>query len=392
MVGRSKTVSKPVQQQDDDLDWLYGDMGNAYLKFVHQDLQFLTPHFFYEFPTRGEFELATERNESRDFLQITRGNTASYYAVGSSAVQFDDQREIGSNRYREGYLDVLLARAVAEVVATNPDAGRVDGSEVREFGLVASHPPIHEKWRDTMRDVLSGYHRVNVNGAYIQYTIKRVRLFDELLGGMMMCSTAIVKEDGKNVITHPLKGQAVLVYDLGGYTLSTLLVNEDGIAEYGTATSATGVGMLDVIKRLNDLLTADKDLRIGAGGNLSEIALRRALIDGYAIVRGVKISIEKHILDAMRGALTAVKAEWSKRDNGFGVGTVIVTGGAGPTLAKYIGRVIEHDNIKVAADETFGGDPKLLPFADVMFSSPFTNIGGVYKVEKLARALKAKKK
>jgi hypothetical protein len=211
-------------------------------------------------------------------------------------------------------------------------------------------------YRPQITEALQGEHKFSAGPISMTVNIGKVGKYDELWGGFCLRNLEFTR--GKNgeivgKVENPLKGQRVAIIDIGGGTVSGLVINADnGLPEYGKAHSETGVGMNHAAEQLSKALKADFSDVFRHVPDIDPSILRRAMREGSIKVSGKPLDVSKQVKRAVADTLTAVDRMFKvKMDAGLGIDTVLVTGGGGGALLPQLARLTDRDDILPACDQ-----------------------------------------
>lgn len=268
-----------------------------------------------------------------DFLRIN----GLCYAVGEHAESYGvTQTERGPARYRKDYIGILAAAAIAKQYINSC-----------ELSVFASHPPGHVGWADTLTASILGYWDIEVKGRDLRFFVSYVNTFDEPTGGLM---NALLTEDGTAYANPALRGQRILVIDIGGGTTDWIVCDETGQIDYGVAHSEP-LGIDDVIGRFSNAFRARYKKLTKSANRLAPERVREALNTGVFRGGGQALDVHEEAQQARNQLVNQVLTVTRSRfGGGLNYDAMLLTGGGCGLLHEYISPELENHNIHLAAD------------------------------------------
>lgn len=334
------------------------DAGNSGTKAKSESGEVSFPSVFKEI-TKNDYEKAQLRGGSEattDYFHI--GD--AYFVIGDTAMkQGVEMRQHGRSRYEREFYSVPLGVALFRLYERN----------ARQVYLFASHAPQDVDYREQIQRASEGIHEVECAGVKHIFNVKTTRCFDEPYGGLY---NVLLTQEGTRYARTDLRRGRILVIDVGGYTLDTVIM-EDGQIDYMSETTMADRGILNIerqLKRLIDNAFRDKFARSNPP---TPARIRESIHTGILRAGGYgELDVIELVREAAAPVLNDITAAFL--DNG-GVGRlewVLLTGGGCGLMEPVIRERLGHPNVILADDS------KSIHMANVR--------GGM----KMAKAMKAK--
>lgn len=267
-----------------------------------------------------------------DFMRIND----RCYVVGESAERYGvSQHERGPARYGRDYVGILAAASLAKHYVSSC-----------EVAIFASHPPGHVDYAGGLMSSLLGSWEIEVKGRNLRFFVSYCNTFDEPSGGLM---NALLTEDGKGYANPALRGQRILVIDIGGGTTDWIETDETGQIDYGVAHTET-LGIDDIIDRFSQAFKARYKNVTKSANRLAPERIREALNTGVFRGGGDALDCHEEAEQARNTLVNLVLRETRSRyGGGFNYDAILLTGGGCGLLHQHIAPELENKNIHLAA-------------------------------------------
>jgi len=267
-----------------------------------------------------------------DFLRIN----GRCYVVGDSAERFGvSQHERGPARYGRDYVGILAAAAIARNYNTSCD-----------LAVFAAHPPGHIDYADLLMASILGVWDIEIRARSLRFTVSYVNTFDEPSGGLM---NALLTEDGTSYANPALRGQRILVIDIGGGTTDWIETDETGQIDYGVSHTEP-LGIDDILGQFARAFKARYKNATKSANRLAPERVREALNTGVFRGGGDELDCREEADQARNQLINLVLRETRSRyGGGFNYDAILLTGGGCGLLHSYIIPLLENSNIHLAA-------------------------------------------
>ncbi len=262
-------------------------------------------------------------------------------------------RKFGSDRYNELYYGTLVAAGLA----------RLYDQSMNNLLLYASHAPKDIDYRPDI--IAAARHKwvVETEGRTLTFCIDDVRCFDEPVGGI---ANVMLSDDGQRYRHPELRTGRVLVIDIGGLTVDTVIVRE-GQPDYTTAES-TMPGIIDVEERFVKLFRSQHSRALQSSNWLDPEQVRDALITGEMDAGGLGlIPCEDQVREATAQIISRIEQLFTRAGGVANFHYIVLTGGGGGLLLHRIRAALRFPEERIL-------------LADDMADIHFANTRGGFKL------------
>ena len=313
------------------------DAGNALIKAkVFTGGEIVFPHAFTELSEAQYLNIIHSYGSGgipADYMRLNN----KCYAVGEAAERAGiQQHKRGAGRYERGYVGVLAAAAIARSYANSC-----------ELSVFISHPPGDINHIDALLGAVLGRWEVEICNRRNVYQVTYANCYDEPTGGLM---NVILNDAGTAYSKHGLRGQRLLVIDIGGGTTDFIVTTETGEIDYGLARSIP-VGIIRVIDQFETSFRARYKESTKETQSLNQERVRDAIRIGEFRGGGHVLICQEEAAQARNLLVNLILREVQSRyGGGFNFDGILLTGGGAGLLWEYIADGLNNDNLHLADD------------------------------------------
>lgn len=187
------------------------------------------------------------------------------------------------------------------------------------------------EWYDDRQQIIdqfTGKHQINGN----EIIIKNILVLPQPWGSL--CTMTL--NDAGKIIAPSVANGTVGVIDIGGHTTDWIIADKFRYIEPGSGSAE--IGMIDIL----ETISADLDRDYHHKPDLAKID--HALATGYIKIRGQKVGLPDYAEPALDTAaetiLGKIIQKWGPMEGDLD--TIIITGGAAPTIGPYLTTRFPH--------------------------------------------------
>lgn len=284
------------------------------------------------------------------------------YAIGDAARRHViGERPKGAARYKDDYYGIGLAYSLAEGIRRNDVS----------VSLMASHAPIDVQYAKNLVAAAKHHWTVESEWGIFEFDVKRVRTFDEPLGGY---AHYVFNADGTDRRKNPLRDITTLVLDVGGYTVDVAAIDPNGRIDLMSLNS-TRTGVLDLLTGFESDMRTNNPTMFQEVGDLDIRRVENAVITGQYKFGRVVLDVKREADEATNILINEVVQIINAAGSIQNYDVILVTGG---------GAALIYDRLVEA-----------IPRIEFIMSEPnrdwmmFANVFGGAKLSALLKRLEA---
>lgn len=311
------------------------DSGNAQVKGLTDEGECVFPHSLRPL-TSKEITNLQERGDEIDTSSNVFCVNGVYYSVGNKALRKGSGAALyGEARYRPDYYGILAAIAMFKAF---------DDSKKNVY-LYGSHTPKDLIYRQDLVGAVMGNWVVSGAGKTKSFDVVAGAGFDEPVGAFRH---ATLGNDGKSTRGEiTLRRGETLIVDVGGFTLG-FSIAEDGKIDYDSSNTEV-VGILDVLDNLESAIRSNFRKELKGANELKHDRLRKTLASGVYDAAGAGyLEVHEEVKQACDLLMRDILQFFETYGGTTTFHSILIAGGGGALMEKYIRTNIDHPHIYVA--------------------------------------------
>ncbi len=272
------------------------------------------------------------RDHAGRFKILAKEEFENYYTVGEEADRAGTvDRRTGALKYERGYYAPLLIGALIELFPEGHN----------NINIMGMFPPKDAEFIQMLEESLGGTHHVFPTGSKseVKYVVRKIRTIDEPVGGLLH---KIIGIDGETYEEHGLKGNSVLIIDIGGQISTMCRASREGDVDYSSAQSFD-LGIRDVLKTFSSEMRARyPEFKT----NISQGKLRETLRTGRLEGGGRSKDVSEVRRIACTQIINQIRNIYENEMGGpIEYDHIVLTGGGGALLEEMLRDILNHDSI-----------------------------------------------